>query len=138
MHTIKIVLKDYLKEESVESILKRAIEANCGIYISEDYIFFEDEKNHAISADIATKKIFKTNHETDDVKGIIIKINNTEIALSFNHDDSNLVAYLTPLVSRSERDFLNGESQKDFARYISLLLTITQDFPLIDIEILYQ
>lgn len=44
MHSIEIILKDFLQEKSVELILQKAQEAQCTLYLSEGYEYFEQEK----------------------------------------------------------------------------------------------
>ncbi|MGE0009219.1 MAG: hypothetical protein AB7F19_01645 [Candidatus Babeliales bacterium] len=129
--TARIILNDYLVKESVELILKRALEDHCTLYI------LEEQNNHLASAQIATQFIFKMHNETNQGGTIIVKVENTTMLLSFKSNLPDLLVDITPLSNHWKKTFLNGEYQIDLARYLSLLLLITQDFPIINIEILH-
>lgn len=137
-YCIEIILDAYLNENSIELILKRAQEAECTFYEAETYEYFEQEKNTPISINQAVTSIFELYQESEHGGPIIVKKDSTEVLLSFNTKHNNLTVFLIPFAYHWEKEFSNGEYQKDFARYIELLLAITQDLPIINVTIKQQ
>ncbi|MGE0009217.1 MAG: hypothetical protein AB7S89_00250 [Candidatus Babeliales bacterium] len=137
MHSVKIKVHAFFQENSIELILQQAVDARYKLYIAEDYEYFKPEKNSIISPRTATKTIFKIYQETNYGGPIIAKLDETEVLLSFNFENPYLIVKITLFSNDWEKEFPNGESQKDFARYISFLLKITQDFPISNLEIKY-
>ncbi len=136
-HVLNIELNTELNEKSIRAIVKRAFEINCKLYATEDFTPFEDEEHLVPSAQEAAQIILKLYHEPNYYGPLLMKFNNTDLILSFNAKDSMCIVSLIPFTSRSEKEFSNGKSQRDFARYTSLLLKLTRDFQIINIEIKY-
>lgn len=133
--TIRIILNDYLVKESVELILRKALESDCKFYSVEDNMPLEEQNTKLPSPEIASQTILKMEEKTNQGGTILVKVQEAEMLLSFISKHPKLSVEITPFSNHWGKKFLNGKYQIDLARYISLLLAITQDFPIINIEI---
>ncbi len=127
--TLKIILDDYFQQKSIELILKRALESQAFLYTTENYDF------NIPSAQIAAQIIFNVHDNTKQGGKVFIEIGNTKMLLFFVSSVSDLIVEILPISNHWEKTFLNGECKIDLAHYMLLLLNITQDFPIINIEI---
>ncbi len=136
-YSIQMILDAKLNIENIKIILERSQQRGCLFYESGKYEYFNAAKNITLNVKDAIKKIFETYQDAEH-SGLIIAVKeNTIFLLSFNQENHDLVFSLTLMAYDWEKEFPNDEIHKDFARYISLLLYITQDFPILNLCIKY-
>ncbi len=137
-YCIQITLKDKVNKNSVSLIINRAQIVHCRFYLPKTYEYFDLEKNVALDHNATVNLIMELYKDTGHGGPVIVQKDETQLLLSFEKQHENLMLDLTLFAYDWEKDFANGEYDKDFARYIELLLTLTQDFPIVDISIKRQ
>lgn len=131
-YSIQMRVDAKLNLENIKIILERSQQQGCLFYESGKYEYFNNVKNIPLNVDKATKKILET-YDDAEHSGLVIAVKeNTIFLLSFNQENNDLILTLTLIASDWEKEFPTGEIHKDFAKYISLLLFITQDFPILN------
>jgi len=124
---------------NLERMFQRLQEVKCNFFAKEAYDYVRLKNNKSLSTPEAASLVFDEFSKSKRAGPVIIVCGKTHFLLSFKVKYPGMTTLVLTLLSFDwQRDFLNGEVEKDFARYVRFLLDVTQDFPIYEIGIKYE
>lgn len=116
-------------ESNIQAVLER------GLPESLIYYKYMDEDGTPLNINEATDSAFKGDKDWD-VNTLAIKVEDTYAKLIFSMDKNNMMnVMLSGLSHLWFRKFKNGDEDIDVARYAKVLLNLTQDFKILEMNI---